>query len=311
MKLLISTWRDGLYVLDGDATSHELAGHRVQGLTAADQGCVIAIVDGNTLSQRSSDGAWNILARSDNELSTCLISQGETFVGTDNNAGLLHLVDGRLEAVKSFDNVPGRESWYAGTAIVDGRVVGPPLGVRAMSAASDGSVRVGNVHVGGIPRSTDRSVSWRPTIDVATDVHQVACSSIHSNVVAAAAAVGLCLSLDAGESWIIETDGLHEPHCLAVAFIGNEVFVSASEHPFSEKGAVYRRPLSEGVPFAPVAGGLPRWTSGVVDTACMTASGRNAAIIDQAGHVYYSSDTGCTWSLKASGLTGASAAAFI
>jgi hypothetical protein len=98
---------------------------------------------------------------------------------------------------------------------------------------------------------------------------------------------------------------------LAVAFIGDEVFVSASEHPFSEMGAVYRRPLGGGGPFVPVGGGLPRWTSGVVDTACMTARGTNAAIVDKAGHVYVSSDTGCTWSRKASGLTGSSAAAFV
>ncbi len=311
MKLLISTWRDGLYVLDGDVTSHELAGRGVRGLTAADDGCVIAILDGNTIGRRSGDGAWNILARSDAELSVCLISQGETFVGTDSNAGLMRLVDGRLEAVNSFDHVRSRETWYAGAAIVDGKVVGPPLGVRSMSATKDGSVLFANVHVGGIPRSTDRGVSWHPTIDIESDVHQVACSSFRSNVVVAAAAVGLCISHDAGESWVIETDGLHEPHCLAAAFIGNEVFVSASEHPFSEKGAVYRRALGGGDPFVPVGGGLPRWTTGVVDTACMTASGTKAAIVDQAGNVYISSDAGCTWSRKASGLTGASAAAFV
>jgi len=311
MKLLISTWQDGLYVLDGDATSHELAGHRVQGLTVADEGSVISILDGNTIGQRSSDGTWNTLARSDTELSACLISQGETFIGTDTNAGLMRLVDGRLETVTSFDHVHDRENWYAGTAIVDGKVVGPPLGVRSMSAANDGSVLFANVHVGGIPRSTDRGVSWHPTIDIESDVHQVACSSSQSNVVAAATAVGLCMSHDAGESWVIETNGLHEPHCLAVAFIGDEVFVSASEDPFSKRGAVYRRPLDGSGPLVPVGGGLPRWTSGVVDTACMTASGTNAAIIDQAGHVYVSSDTGRTWSRKARGLTGSSAAAFV
>lgn len=311
MALLISTWQDGLYILDGDVTSHELAGHSVRGLTATDKGCVIAILDGNTIGRRTSDGAWNELARSDTALSVCLISWGETFVGTDDNAGLMRLVDGRLEAVKSFDDAPGRESWYAGTAIVDGEVVGPPLGVRSMSATNDGSALFANVHVGGIPKSTDRNVSWRPTIDIETDVHQVACSPYDSTIVAAAAAVGLCISRDAGENWVIETDGLHEPHCLAVAFIGDEVFVSSSEHPFSEIGAVYRRPLGGTGPFAPVGGGFPRWTSGVVDTACMTASGANAAIIDQAGNVYVSSDTGRTWSRKASGLTGASAAVFV
>ncbi len=311
MQLLISTWRDGLYVFDGDKTSHEMAGHGVRGLTTADNGSVIAILDSNIISRRSSDGTWNELIRSDIELSVCVISQDEIFVGTDDNAGMMRLVDGRLEVVNSFEHVRGRESWYAGTAIVDGKVVGPPLGVRSMSAAGDGSALFANVHVGGIPRSTDRGVSWHPTIDIETDVHEVACSNVHPNVVAAASAVGLYISHDAGENWAIETEGLHEPHCLAVAFIGAEVFVSASEHPFSEKGAVYRRSLDGGEPFVPVGGGFPRWTSGVVDTACMTASGANAAIIDQAGNVHVSSDTGRTWSRKASGLRGSSATAFV
>lgn len=311
MQLLISTWRDGLHVLDGGKTSHELAGRGVRGLTAADDGSVIAIIDNTTISRRSRDGTWNELIRSNIELSVCLISQGEIFVGTDVNAGMMRLVDSRLEAVKSFDRVGGRESWYAGTAIIDGKVVGPPLGVRSMSAARDGSALFANVHVGGIPKSTDRGVSWHPTIDIETDVHEVVCSNTHTNVVAAASAVGLCISHDAGESWSIETDGLHEPHCLAVVFIGAEVFVSASEHPFSEKGAVYRRSLDGSEPFAPVGGSFPRWTSGVVDTACMTVNGANAAIIDQAGDVYVSSDTGSTWAHQASGLTGVSTAVFV
>ena len=311
MKLLISTWQNGLFVLDGDVVSHELAGHGVRGLTAADEGCAIAVLGGDTLGQRSSDGVWRKLARSDAELSVCLNSQGDTFVGTDANAGLLRLVDGRLEAVSSFNEVLGRESWYAGTAIVNGKVVGPPLGVRSMSATIDGSVLFANVHVGGIPRSTDRGSSWRPTIEIDSDVHQVACSPLDANVVVAAAAVGVCMSHDAGENWVVETDGLHEPHCLAAAFIGDEVFVSASADPFSEKGAVYRRPIGGGGPFAPVGNGFPRWTTGVVDTACIAVKGANAAIVDAAGSVYVSSDMGCTWSPKASGLTKASAAVFV
>ncbi|MEL7130024.1 MAG: hypothetical protein AAGK23_10780 [Pseudomonadota bacterium] len=310
MQLLISTWRDGLYVMGGDKIEHELAGRGVRGLTAAGDGSVIAILDNTAISRRSRDGTWNELIRSDIDLSVCLISQGEVFVGTDVNAAMMRLVDSRLEAVKSFDHVVGRESWYGGTAIIDGKVVGPPLGVRSMTAACDGSAIFANVHVGGIPRSTDQGASWHPTINIEADVHEVVCSNTHISVVAAASAVGLCLSHDAGESWQIETKGLHEPHCLAAVFIGDEIFVSASEHPFSEKGAVYRRSLDGSEPFAPVDGGFPRWTSGVVDTACMTASGANAAIIDQAGNVYVSSDAGSNWSHKTSGLTGVSAALF-
>ena len=59
--------------------------------------------------------------------------------------------------------MPGKETWHAGTAVVDGRVVGPPLGVRSMAATCDGMALIANVRVGGIPRSTDGGVTWRPT----------------------------------------------------------------------------------------------------------------------------------------------------
>ena len=63
---------------------------------------------------------------------------------------------------------------------------------------ADGSVLLANVHVGGIPRSTDGGVTWQPTIDVDSDVHEVRAHPHRSGVVMAAAAIGLCASRDGG-----------------------------------------------------------------------------------------------------------------
>jgi len=311
MQLLISTWSDGLHALSETGRSHALCGRSVRGLISVGAGEAVAVVDDTSLQRRDGNGMWKELAKSNAALSTCLSSKGDLFIGTDENAGLMVFKNGGLEPVTSFDDVEGRDAWYAGTAVIDGKTVGPPLGVRSMSAACDGSVLLVNVHVGGISRSTDRGASWRPTIDIEADVHQVVFHPSRPHVAAAAAAVGLCLSTDGGANWTIETEGLHEPHCLAAAFIGDDVLVSACEHPFSEKGAVYRKRIDESGPLEPITGGFPRWTEGVVDTACISASGQNAAITDRAGHVHVSYDAGRSWALKAAGITDPSALAWI
>jgi hypothetical protein len=78
-------------------------------------------------------------------------------VGTD-DASVLMLREGRgLESLEGFASVAGRQDWYAGTAVINGEEVGPPLGVRSMSVTSDESALLVNVHVGGIPRSVDRA----------------------------------------------------------------------------------------------------------------------------------------------------------
>src|SRR6185369_15523564 len=114
---------------------------------------------------------------------------------------------GSLQRLTGFDNVESRDKWYAGSAIIDGKRVGPPLGIRSMAATCDGAVLLANVHVGGVPRSTDAGLTWRPTIDIDSDVHQVCAHPTRPNLVIAAAAVGLCVSRDTGETWATERRG--------------------------------------------------------------------------------------------------------
>jgi photosystem II stability/assembly factor-like uncharacterized protein len=218
------------------------------------------------------------------------------FVGTDDARVLRVDPDGGQERLTGFDAVEGRETWYAGTAIVDGKVVGPPLGIRSMAATCDGDVLLVNVHVGGIPRSTDAGLTWRPTIDVECDVHQVCAHPTRPDLVIAASAVGLCISRDAGATWTIEQRGLHALHCSAVAFGKNDILVSAATDPFATEGAVYRRAIDSNDPLQLLGGAMPEWTRGRVDTDGIATRDSIIALIDGSGRLHVSQDDGAAWS---------------
>jgi len=241
--VLAATWSDGLFVRTGDASHQELPDQPVRSLAPDGNGGALAIVGGRSLRRRTAEGTWNTLATAESELSCCVAVVDAIYVGTDDACVLRVGANGIFERLAGFDVVAGRDQWYAGTALIDGRVVGPPLGVRSISATCDGAALLANVHVGGIPRSTDHGATWSPTIEIDADVHQVCAHPTRPEIVIAAAAVGLCVSEDGGASWTIEKDGLHAPHCSAVAFAGDDILVSASEDPFSARGAIYRRPI--------------------------------------------------------------------
>lgn len=294
-SILVATWSNGLFSVTGKMVRQELADQSVRSLVADGRGRVLAIVDGHSLSRLSSDGAWTEIAKSEFALSCCVPIGNVVFVGTDDARILRIAPDGAQQWLTGFDSVEGRDTWYAGFAIIDGRRMGPPLGIRSMAATCDG-VLLANVHVGGIPRSTDSGLTWRPTIDINSDVHQVCAHPTRPEIVIAASAVGLCMSRDAGATWTIEQQGLHALHCSAVAFGRNDIFVSASTDPFAAQGAVYRRPIDGNGLLQPLGGGMPQWIDGKADTDCIATRDSMVAIIDSLGRLYVSHDDGATWS---------------
>lgn len=302
--ILVATWGDGLFSVTGETIHQELADQSVRGLAADGRGGVLAIVGGHSLRRRSSDGEWSTIAKSEADLSCCEPIGDDILVGTDDARILRVDPDGGRQWLTGFDAVEGRDRWYAGQAIVDGEVMGPPLGIRSMSATCDGGALLANVHVGGIPRSTDAGLTWRPTIEIDSDVHQVRAHPNRPDLVIAAAGAGLCISRDAGATWTIESQGLHAPHCSAVAFGRNDMFVSASVDPFSEQGAVYRRPIDGDGPLQPLGGGMPRWTAGAADTNCIATRDSMVAVIDKSGCLYASHDDGAASSCPFDRLTG-------
>jgi hypothetical protein len=295
-SILVATWDNGLFSITGKMVQQEFANQSVRSLVADGRGGVLAIVGGHSLCRRSSDGEWTVIAKSEFDLSCCVPIRTAVFVGTDDAHVLRVDPDGAQQHLTGFDAVAGRDKWCAGSAIIDGKRVGPPLGIRSMAATCDGAVLLANVHVGGIPRSTDAGLTWRPTIDIDSDVHQVCAHPTRPDIVIAAAAVGLCMSRDAGATWTIEQRGLHAHHCSAVAFGRDDIFVSASIDPFAAQGAVYRRPIDSNGPLQPVGGGMPRWIDGKADTDCIATRDSMAAVIDRSGRLYVSYDDGATWS---------------
>jgi hypothetical protein len=295
--ILVATWGDGLFRVTGDGRSQEIANQPVRGLAPDGRGGALAIVGRHSLRRRAASGEWATLATSEFELSCCVAAGDAIYVGTDDARMLLLSPDGGvLDPMDGFNDVAGRDTWFAGSAIVNGQRVGPPLGIRSVSANSNGSILFANVHVGGIPRSIDGGRTWQPTIDIASDVHEVRGHPANPDIVAAASAVGLCISRDAGATWTMERDGLHATHCSAVAFSGDNILISAATDQFAAEGRIYRRPVKPDGSLMAVENGLPTWLNGIVDTGCIATNGSTIVVVDRAGTLYRSSDFGLAWS---------------
>lgn len=309
--VLIATWGDGLFRVAGDSIRHEFPGRTVCGLTRDRRGGALAILDRYSVGRLTAAGDWQRLADVDTSLACCLELDGVIYAGTEDARVLRIDAGGHCEVVDAFNAVPGRETWYAGSALIDGKLVGPPLGVRSMAATCDGAALLVNVHVGGIPRSIDGGRTWHPTLDIDLDVHEVSAHPSRRELVAAASAAGLCISRDAGATWSVEHEGLPARYCSAVAFAGDDLLVASSAGHFAAAGAIYHRPVDEAGPLLPVAGGFPRSISGICDTDGIDVNGSSIALADRGGNLYWSQDLGRTWSSRATGARSPSAVVLI
>ena len=288
-KVLIGT-ADGLHEL-GDGRRQLLGGREVTSLARRQPGWW-AVVDEVEVWRSGSEGEWEHVASLDGLRANCILPMAkEVYVGTS-EARLFALGDGKLEPVESFDGVAGRESWHTPWG-------GPP-DVRSMAADPSGNLYV-NVHVGGVARSRVGNGAWEPTIELDADIHQVLFDP-GSGLLLAASAKGLADSGDEGASWVFDTEGLHGGYLRAVAVAGGSVLVSASTGPFTERAALYRKPLDGGETFGRCQNGLPEWFSDNIDTYCLAASGPTVAFGTSEGEAYLSLDEGESWNVLAEDL---------
>ena len=290
MQHIIVGTADGLHKV-GNGRAVELDGRDVTALAKGDSEWW-AVVDGHQVWRAHGDGEWAELGSVGPLRANCLLPTSDgLFVGTS-ESHLYKLNGETLERVDAFDRVEDRDAWHTPWG-------GPP-DVRSMSAGPDGAVYA-NVHVGGIPRSADGGASWQPTIEIGSDVHQVQFDA-GSGLLLAACARGLAVSDDGGRSWRFDRKGAHGSYMRAVAVAGDTVIATASSGPYTDRGAVYRRPVDSDGAFEKCEAGLPEWFPGNVDTYCVAASDSLAALGASDGSVYTSSDQGATWSLAAEGL---------
>jgi hypothetical protein len=293
-RLILVATDDGLHLVDGEGATRveDLAGREVVALATDDKESW-AIVDGREL-WRSADGfLWSLVASVAKGKATCLASTAAGLVVGTARAHLLRLDGDRLVAVPSFDKAEGRKAWYTPW--------GAPADVRSISAVAGGTIYV-NVHVGGVLRSTDEGGTWRPTLDIEEDVHQVLAVPGRSDLLLVAAAAGFGVSHDGGDTWQWGNDGLHAHYCRAVVLADDTVLLSASTGHHGRRAAVYRRLLDGGGRFERCQAGLPDWFSDNVDTGCLAALGSIVVIGTEDGCVFMSSDGGERWDTVAKGL---------
>ncbi len=292
-RILVGT-AAGLYEVPA-GNGPAFAGREVTALARDDAGCW-AIVGEGEIWHLGAGGEWAAVAQVPRpyQRATCLLpTPMGLLVGTE-GAHLLSLLEGRLQLVETFEAVEGRESWYTPWG-------GPP-DTRSLALGPDGAVYV-NVHVGGVLRSQDGGRSWRPTIDINADVHQVVAHPRAAGLVLAASARGLAVSQDGGERWQFLKEGLHGQYLRAVAVTEDDtVLVTASTGPYTQRAAVYRRPLAGEGPFQKCDSGLPEWFGDNIDTYCLAAAGPLTAFGTVEGEVFLSADGGRRWETAASGL---------
>jgi photosystem II stability/assembly factor-like uncharacterized protein len=292
--ILVGT-EDGIRTAGDGQAPARLPGRAVEAMAAAADGALWALADGRELWRYDGDGEGRAAASSPGPSLRCLAVAGGTVLAGTAEAHLLRLDAGELRPVEPFDRVDGRDGWYTPWG-------GPP-DVRSVAVGADGALWV-NVHVGGIPTSPDGGRTWRPTIEVDADVHQVLAHPDDPDRVLAASARGLADSTDAGGTWTYLTEGMHARYCRAVALAGDTVVVSCSTGPRGGRATLYRRPLDApvGTPFERCREGLPEWFPANIDTACLDASGPAVAFGTGAGEVFASADAGVTWERVAGGL---------
>lgn len=300
MKALLVGTADGLHELGTRARAHH-PGREITAL-ARDGTRWWALLDGKELVRGtlSGEARWQSIAEVGGRRAHCLLPTSSSVLVGTSNAGLLRLRDGELRPVDSFLSVEGRKTWYTPW--------GAPPDTRSISRSAGGALFV-NVHVGGVVRSKDSGRTWHPTMDVDADVHQVLAHPSDPDLVLAASAIGLGVSEDGGDQWRFEKKGLHATYQRAVTFCAQHALVSVSRSERGREAAVYRRALRGGG-FERCRSGLPEWFPDNVNTGCLAASGRQAALGTVDGSVYVSEDEGESWRLSAEGLPKVRAVAF-
>ncbi len=291
-QVLVGT-DDGFHLL-GNGGARRPAGHSMNAAAVTTSG-IWAISGYRRIWHHPHGGEGEAVAKTDGGRANCLLPVGDEVLVGASEANLYRLRGGALERVESFDDVPGRDAWYTPWG-------GPP-DVRSLARDATGAIYA-NVHVGGVVVSADGGRTWRDTMDIHADVHEVAAHPTLPGHAYAASARGLGVTADGGAGWRFDSEGLHGSYCRAVALSDQTVFLSASLGSRGKQAALYRRPIGSTDGFDRCTSGLPEWFSDNLDTFCLAAAGSFVAAGDVNGTVYVTEDDGETWTAAVAGLPG-------
>lgn len=280
-RLVVAT-ADGL-VVDGRA---ELGGHDIVDVAIDPVSGAITALAADGAVHLGDAGRWTHVATVPDGPHRVMAWHGSTLLVGGANASLWQVTRaGEVKRIDALDVAPTHEGWHTPWG-------GPP---DVFSLASDGHEAFVNVHVGGILRSSDLDV-WTPTIDLHTDVHDVAIDDA-GTVWAATGMGGLARSTDRGASWTHFTDGLHASYARAVAVIDGGALVSVSSGPFGRDGGVYRFDGEVSTPIATLGE-----IDGSIDRGGLVADGGLVAVALPSGEIAVSADRGGTWHTAMSGV---------
>jgi hypothetical protein len=291
MHILAATG-DGLYAIDADGNAKQLVPGDVGAITRAPDGSRWLVVDDHDVVVLRDDAVDDTeRLQHSGELLTCITATcDDVFVGTV-GAHVLHLVDGSLARVESFEVLAGRDEWT--------QPWGAPGDLRSFATDRRDTV-FANVHVGGVLRTQDGGDTWVQTIDHNVDVHQVT-RAADGRLFAATGAAGLASSTDDGATWEYVTDGLHGTYARAVAAVPGGVVCSASTGPFSREAALYLL-RDDANRFVRCDAGIPDRFDGNIDSHWVASAGEHVACVAPDGTLYGSDDGGITWRTVTSGL---------
>ena len=280
----------------GDTAAGELEDRNIADLAIEAEGWW-AIADSAVVLRREPGRAWEpTLSVASRRLNCLHVTPSGLLLGTD-RAHLLAAREGSAEPVEGFEHAPGRADWYTPWG-------GPP-DVRSIAARGD-TLYV-NVHVGGILRSDDGGATWSPTIDIHSDVHEVAAPE--DGTILAATAYGLAVSRDDGRSWDVDDSGLHATYARAVALSGDWILLTSSLGPRGGDAGIFRRPL-RGSGFEKIHNGLPEWFPQNLDTGCLATRNGLVTLGTGDGRVFLSQNHGVSWEQIGEGLPPVNKVAF-
>lgn len=295
VQVLVATAGGCRVFEESGSSTTELEGRAVICLAPDADGGALALLDGHQIWRRTRGGDWSLALVSGIGLASILSLDGWIFGGGMSEGALIRgTPGGEPERMVGFDDTPGRSSWFP---------QGPPVHVRSLAVSCDSRVLMAAVHVGGIPRSEDGGVTWKPSLPIEQDVHEVRTHPTDSSFAAAASGLGLCVSRDAGLTWEVIVEGLDLKDSLAVAVLQDEVLFSIQESPFASASQLWRWRLAGAC--EQVRDGLPEWLSGKLDTGHVAAAHGRAALVDGGGNVWLSSRGSRGWTCLATGLTHA------